>query len=86
VNFPAVSLPRRGFRRLTLAHKNTPGVIADFARVISSAGINVVEMINDCRGDNAYSIMEVDELPEKVIKEIEQMPQLLRLRVLADPS
>ncbi|MDR2985529.1 MAG: 3-phosphoglycerate dehydrogenase, partial [Nocardiopsaceae bacterium] len=38
VNFPAVSLPRRGFRRLTLAHKNTPGVIADLARVISSAG------------------------------------------------
>src|SRR5215467_5116051 len=88
VNFPAVSLPRRGFQRLTLAHKNTPGVIADFARVISSAGINVVEMINDCRGDNAYSIMEVDagELPEAVLKELAQMPQLLRLRVLADPS
>jgi D-3-phosphoglycerate dehydrogenase len=88
VNFPAVSLPRRGFRRLTLAHRNTPGVIADFARVISSAGINVVEMINDCRGDNAYSIMEVDagELPEAVLKELAQMPQLLRLRVLAEPS
>ena len=88
VNFPPVSLPRRGFRRLTLAHRNTPGVIAEFCRVISSAGINVVEMINDCRGDNAYSIMEVeaDELPETVIKELEQMPQLLRLRVLADPA
>jgi D-3-phosphoglycerate dehydrogenase / 2-oxoglutarate reductase len=88
VNFPPVSLPRRGFRRLTLAHRNTPGVIADFARVISSAGINVVEMINDCRGDNAYSIMEVeaDELPETVIKELLQMPQMLRLRILADPS
>lgn len=88
VNFPAVSLPRRGFRRLTLAHKNTPGVIAEFARVISAAGINVVEMINDCRGDNAYSIMEVEaaELPAAVIRQLEQMPQLLRLRVLAEPS
>jgi hypothetical protein len=56
--------------------------------VISSAGINVVEMINDCRGDNAYSIMEVeaDELPDTVIKELLQMPQMLRLRILADPS
>ncbi|HEX6931050.1 MAG TPA: 3-phosphoglycerate dehydrogenase family protein [Streptosporangiaceae bacterium] len=88
VNFPAVSLPRRGFRRLTLAHRNTPGVIAEFARVISAAGINVVEMINDCRGDNAYSIMEVEaaELPAAVIGQLEQMPQLLRLRVLAEPS
>ncbi|HEX5189574.1 MAG TPA: 3-phosphoglycerate dehydrogenase family protein [Streptosporangiaceae bacterium] len=88
VNFPAVSLPRRGFRRLTLAHKNTPGVIAEFSRVISAAGINVVEMINDCRGDNAYSIMEVEsaELPEAVVRQLEQMPQLLRLRVLAEPS
>jgi D-3-phosphoglycerate dehydrogenase len=88
VNFPAVSLPRRGFRRLTLAHQNTPGVIAEFARVISAAGINVVEMINDCRGDNAYSIMEVEAeaLPGAVIEQLRQMPQLLRLRVLADPS
>jgi D-3-phosphoglycerate dehydrogenase len=88
VNLPAVSLPRRGFRRLTLAHRNTPGVIAEFSRVISAAGINVVEMINDCRGDNAYSIMEVEAaaLPEAVVRQLEQMPQLLRLRVLAEPS
>lgn len=88
VNFPAVSLPRRGFRRLTLAHRNTPGVIAEFSRVISTAGINVVELINDCRGEYAYSIMEVeaDELPESVVGQIERMPQLLRLRILGDPT
>jgi D-3-phosphoglycerate dehydrogenase / 2-oxoglutarate reductase len=88
VNFPAVSLPRRGFRRLTLAHKNTPGVIAEIARVVSGAGINVVEMINDCRGDNAYSIMELeaDELPAAVIEQLERMPQLRRLRILGEPS
>ncbi len=88
VNFPPVSLPRRGFRRLTLAHRNTPGVIAQFARVISGAGINIVELINDCRGDYAYSIMELDadDLPAAVVKQLEQMPELLRLRVLAEPS
>ncbi len=88
VNFPAVSLPRRGFLRLTLAHMNTPGVIAKFAQVISGAGINVVEMINDCRGEFAYSIMEVEaaELPEAVVAQLEQMPQLIRLRILGDPS
>ena len=88
VNFPPVSLPRRGFTRLTLAHKNTPGVIAELARVISAAGINVVEMINDCRGDYAYSIMEVEarELPAAVVRQLEEMPQVLRLRVLAELS
>jgi D-3-phosphoglycerate dehydrogenase len=84
VNFPAVSLQRRGCLRLTLAHQNTPGVIAEFARVISGAGLNVVEMINDCRGDFAYSIMEVDaaDLPDSVVRQIEQMPALIRLRML----
>jgi D-3-phosphoglycerate dehydrogenase / 2-oxoglutarate reductase len=88
VNFPAVSLPRRGFTRLTLAHRNTPGVIAEFSRVISGAGINVVELINDCRGDFAYSIMEVEapELPASVVAALERMPQLLRLRVLGERS
>src|SRR5262245_52393910 len=88
VNFPAVSLPRRGYRRLTLAHMNTPGVITDFSSVISGAGINVVELINDCRGEFAYSIMEVEapELPASVVEQLQRMPQLLRLRVLGDFS
>ena len=88
VNFPAVSLPRRGFTRLTLAHRNSPGVIAQFSRVVSSAGINIVELINDCRGDYAYSIMEVDtrKLPESVVEALKGMPELLRLRILGEGS
>jgi D-3-phosphoglycerate dehydrogenase len=84
VNFPAVSLPRRGYLRLTLAHRNTPGVIAEFSQVISGAGINIVELSNDSRGQFAYSIMELeaDELPEDVAARLERMPQLLRLRLL----
>jgi D-3-phosphoglycerate dehydrogenase / 2-oxoglutarate reductase len=84
VNFPAVSLPRRGYLRLTLAHRNTPGVIAEFSQVISGAGINIVELGNDSRGEFAYSIMELqaDDLPYEVIARLEQMPQLLRLRLI----
>jgi D-3-phosphoglycerate dehydrogenase / 2-oxoglutarate reductase len=88
VNFPAVSLPRRGFTRLTLAHRNSPGVIAQFSQVIGGAGINIVELINDCRGDYAYSIMELDshELPTAIVEQLEQMPELLRLRILGEVS
>jgi D-3-phosphoglycerate dehydrogenase len=86
VNFPAVSLPRRGYTRLTLAHKNSPGVIAQISRVVSSAGINIVELINDCLGDYAYSIMELDarELPGSVVGQLKAMPELLRLRILGE--
>jgi D-3-phosphoglycerate dehydrogenase / 2-oxoglutarate reductase len=90
VNFPAVSLPRRGFTRLTLAHRNSPGVIAQFSQVVGGAGINIVEMINDCRGDYAYSIMELDsrdrDLPATVVEQLERMPELLKLRILGEPS
>src|ERR1700683_567308 len=86
VNFPAASLPRRGFIRLTLAHKNSPGVIAQVSRVVSSAGLNIVELINDCLGDYAYSIMELDarELPGSVLDQLEALPELLRLRILGE--
>src|SRR6201996_3685531 len=86
VNFPAVSLLRRGFTRLTLTHRNSPGVIAQFSQVVSSAGINIVELINDCLGDYAYSIMELDarELPASVVDRLESMPDLLRLRILGE--
>src|SRR5215469_29541 len=88
VNFPAVSLPRRGFARLTLAHRNSPGVIAQFSQVVSGAGINIVELINDCRGEYAYSIMELDtrELPETVVEQLMAMPELLRLRILGEAA
>jgi D-3-phosphoglycerate dehydrogenase len=88
VNFPAVSLPRRGFARLTLAHRNSPGVIAQFSRVVSGAGINIVELINDCRGEYAYSIMELDthELPETMVEQLMDMPELLRLRILGEAA
>jgi D-3-phosphoglycerate dehydrogenase len=86
VNFPAVSLQRRGFTRITLAHRNSPGVIAQFSRLVSGAGINIVELINDCLGDYAYSIMEVDasKLPESVVEALKRMPELLRLRILGE--
>lgn len=88
VNFPAVSLPRRGFTRLTMAHRNSPGVIARFSRLVSRAGLNIVELINDCRGEYAYSIMEVDtsKLPESVVEQLRRMPELLRLRILGEGS
>jgi D-3-phosphoglycerate dehydrogenase / 2-oxoglutarate reductase len=88
VNFPSVSLPRRGFTRLTMAHRNSPGVIAQFSQVVGGAGINIVELINDCRGDYAYSILELDsrELPATVVEQLKQMPDLLRLRILGEPS
>lgn len=88
VNFPSVSLPRRGFTRLTLAHRNTPGVIAQFSQLMSGAGINIVELINDCRGDSAYSIMELDAhgMPDAVVNELERMPEMLRLRILSEAA
>ncbi len=88
VNFPAVSLPRRGFARLTMAHKNEPGFIAQFSKVVGSAGINIVELINDCLGEYAYSIMELDaqSLPAAVVSQLEAMPGLLRLRILGESA
>jgi D-3-phosphoglycerate dehydrogenase / 2-oxoglutarate reductase len=59
-------------------------VIAQFSNLISGAGINVVEMINDCRGEYAYTIMELEtpELPALVADQIAAMPELIKMRDL----
>jgi D-3-phosphoglycerate dehydrogenase len=84
VNFPSVSLPRKGYLRVALAHKNEPGAIAAISRIVGGAGINIVELINDSRGDVAYSLMELEaeELPRDVGGQLAAIPKLLRLRVL----
>lgn len=88
VNFPSVSLARKGCLRVAVAHRNEPGVIARLGQTVSGAGLNIVELINDSRGGLAYSIMELEteELPAEVSGQLAALPQVARLRILGTGS
>ena len=84
VNFPEARLPKKGDKRITLAHKNEAGVVAQITQILGGSNINIVELLNKSRGELAYTIIDIDskDLPKKVITDLQKIPQLLKLRVI----
>ena len=54
VNYPAISLPRSGDKRICVMHKNVPERLHD-----ALVGMTVVGMLTKSRGDVAYTIIDV---------------------------
>ena len=63
VNFPACSLgPLRPVgQRITLIHRNVPGVINGVTDAIAQHGHNLANIISKARGDYAYTIIDIDD-------------------------
>ncbi|MCD7722922.1 MAG: phosphoglycerate dehydrogenase [Clostridiales bacterium] len=83
VNMPTVSTPKTGAARITVIHKNQPNMIANITDTISRDGINIENFEDKNRGDIAYSIIDVDEVPaDKVTEDIEKIAGVIRVRVI----
>lgn len=62
VNFPATSLSDRpeGAVRITVVNKNLPGMLAQITEVFASEGLNILQQINQSKGDIAYNVLDID--------------------------
>lgn len=63
VNFPKAKIdgdiPANG-TRLCIAHRNVPGMIANFTSVLSKENLNINGMIDQNKNDTAYALLDVD--------------------------
>ncbi len=59
VNFPDCELPRCG-ARIVVAHKNVPNMLSNLSKIVAEKGINISNMLNKSKKDNAYTIMDLD--------------------------
>ena len=61
VNFPATSLADRPSNsvRFTVVNKNVPGVLAEMTNAFAAEGLNIVQQINQSRGDIAYNVLDI---------------------------
>lgn len=85
VNFPAVDLGplRSQGQRLTIIHRNVPGVINDITDAIAEHGHNLANMVSKARGDFAYTVIDIDdELGTDAIGKMEAREAVIRARVL----
>lgn len=84
VNLPNTVMSRKGNLRLTLVHKNEPGVVAQISNILSAKNINILDLLNRSRDKLAYSMLDLGEkeLPAEVRKQLEDVPEVFRLRLL----
>lgn len=84
VNFPAVSLNRTDGARITIAHHNEPGMINHFTGAMMKHKLNVADIINNNRGSQAYTIIDLDtdDVPTEVLDDISQLEHVQVARVL----
>ncbi len=59
VNYPNVSMPMGGDKRVCVFHENIPNMISQITAVIAETGANIENMINKSKGDNAYTMVDV---------------------------
>ena len=83
VNFPDASIPNTDNVRICVFHKNVPSMLAQISKVLSDLKINIANMVNCSKKDNAYTLIEVngDVTPETAGK-IKAITNVSRVRVI----
>lgn len=83
VNFPEVAMPRNGGPRLVIVNANVPHMIERISNAISTAGINILDMLNKSRGEIACTVVDTDgAVAPEVVTQIAAVQGVLSARVL----
>ena len=83
VNFPAVSAPRAG-KRVCVIHKNIANTLSQISGAFSAKGINIENMLNKSKGENAYTILDIieDGDVDAAADVIRQIEGVIKVRVI----
>lgn len=85
VNFPAVSMDRSPAigSRITFSNENVSGVLGHVLSVLADHKVNVVDMVNKSRGDVAYNIIDVEQVPSAaVVDALTKVEHVIAVRVI----
>ena len=69
VNFPDCEMPKSG-TRITVTHKNIPSMLANLSKIVSDKGINISNMLNKSKKENAYTIMDIEGAADESIIDV----------------
>ena len=83
VNFPMVVMPRSGAARICVLHANVPAVLTKITAAFAAEGINIENMTNKSKGDNAYTVVDVAAAPsEAAVAAINAVEGVVKVRVI----
>ena len=83
VNFPNVDMPRSGDTRITVVHKNIPNMVTQITGVFSQSNINIENMVNKSKKENAYTILDITgENVDQPVEKLKAINGVIRVRVI----
>ena len=83
VNFPNLEMPRSGVSRICVLHANIPAVITKITAAISDEGLNIENMTNKSKGENAYTVVDVSSIPAgEAVARINAVDGIFKVRII----
>lgn len=83
VNFPNVSMVRSTDHRLVVCNANVPNMVGQISTIMADAGLNINDMINQSKGNIAYTIVDVDsEISASVVETIKSLDGIMIARAI----
>lgn len=85
VNMPELKLraSESTKHRIAFIHRNTPGVMARINQIFANHGANIEGQVLGTSGEVGYALADISsELPEPAVREVESLPEAIRMRVL----
>ncbi|EDN1519486.1 hypothetical protein CVO40_01670 [Salmonella enterica subsp. enterica serovar Enteritidis] len=85
VNFPEVSLPLHGGRRLMHIHENRPGVLTALNQIFAEQGVNIAAQYLQTSARMGYVVIDIEadgDVAEKALLAMKAIPGTIRARLL----
>ena len=83
VNYPNVEMPRSGAARICVLHQNVPSILTKITAAVADEGLNIENMTNKSKGENAYTVLDVSSTPsDDAIERIASVEGINRVRVI----
>ncbi|XPE65466.1 phosphoglycerate dehydrogenase [Shigella flexneri] len=85
VNFPEVSLPLHGGRRLMHIHENRPGVLTALNKIFAEQGVDIAAQYLQTSAQMGYVVIDIEadeDVAEKALQAMKAIPGTIRARLL----
>ena len=82
VNFPNLDAAGEGEHRVLVLHKNVPKVVNSITNIFADANINIENLANRSKKDNAYTAVDIKEEPSaELIAKVSELSDIFNVRV-----
>ena len=69
--------------RITILHKNIPNLLSRFTSAVAAENVNISDMVNRSKGENAYTVLDIDHMvSDNVLEQLKTIDGVLRVRLI----